>query len=74
MLVVRFRPLDAVLTVDGERWVGHEGLGELVLDLGAGVHDLEVARDGHRTYRADVEVLPGEQTVINVSLPRTEEE
>ena len=54
--------------------MGHEGIGELVLDLGAGIHDLEVARDGHRTYRADVEVLPGEQTVINVSLPRTEEE
>ena len=74
MLVVRVRPLDAVVTVDGERWVGHEGLGELVLDLGAGIHDLEVSRDGHRTYRADVEVLPGEQTVVNVSLPPTEEQ
>ena len=74
MLVVRVRPLDAVVTVDGERWVGHEGLGEFVLDLGAGIHDLEVSRDGHRTYRADVEVLPGEQTVVNVSLPRTEEQ
>ncbi len=72
-LVVRIRPLDAIVTVDGERWVGHEGLGELVLDLGAGIHGLEVARDGHRTYRADVEVLPGEQTVVNVSLPRTED-
>ena len=73
-LVVRIRPLDASVTVDGERWVGHEGLGELVLDLGAGIHGLEVARDGHRTYRADVEVLPGELTVVNVSLPRTEEQ
>ena len=73
-LVVRIRPLDAIVTVDGERWVGHEGLGELVLDLGAGIHTLEVARDGHRTFGADVEVLPGEQTVVNVSLPRTEEQ
>lgn len=71
-LVVRIRPLDAIVTVDGERWVGHEGLGELVLDLGVGIHGLEVARDGHRSYRADVEVLPGEETVVNVSLPRTE--
>ena len=73
-LLVRIRPLDAIVTVDGERWVGHEGFGELVLDLGAGIHGLEVARDGHRTYRADVEVLPGEQTVVNVSLPRAEEQ
>ena len=73
-LVVRIRPLDAIVTVDGERWVGHEGLGELVLDLGAGIHAVEVARDGHRTFAADVEVLPGEQTVVNVSLPRTEEQ
>ena len=73
-LVVRIRPLDAIVTVDGERWVGHEGLGELILDLGAGIHGLEVARDGHRTYRADVEVLAGEQTIVNVSLPRTEEQ
>lgn len=72
-LVVRVRPLDAVVTVDGERWVGHEDLGELVLDLGAGIHEVEVSRDGHRTYRAEVAVLPGEPTALNVSLPRTEE-
>ena len=71
-LLVRIRPLDAVVAVDGERWVGHEGLGELVLDLGAGIHEVEVTRDGHRTYRAEVEVLPGGQTVLNVSLPRAE--
>ena len=71
-LLVRVRPLDAAVTVDGARWVGHEGVGELLLDLGAGMHVLEVSRDGHRTYRADVEVIPGEQTTVNVSLPRTE--
>ena len=69
-LVVRIRPVDASVTVDGEPWVGHEGFGELVLDLGAGMHSLEVSRDGHRTYRADVEVIPGAQTAVNVSLPR----
>ena len=71
-LLVRIRPLDSDVAVDGERWVGHEGIGELLLDLGAGLHVLEVSREGHRTYRADVEVIPGEQTVVNVSLPRTE--
>ena len=73
-LVVRIRPLDAIVTVDGERWVGHEGLGELMLDLGAGIHSLEVSRADHRTYRTDVEIVPGGQTVVNVSLPRTEEQ
>ena len=74
-LVVRIRPVDATVTVtvDGEAWVGHEGLGELVLDLGPGMHSLEVSREGHRTYRADVEVIPGAQTAVNVSLPRLEE-
>ena len=72
-LVVRIRPVDATVTVDGEAWVGHEGLGELVLDLGPGMHSLEVSREGHRTYRADVEVMPGAQTAVNVSLPRQEE-
>ena len=73
-LLVRVRPVDAAVNVDGERWVGHEGLGELLLDLGAGMHALEVSRSGHRTYRADVEVIAGAQTVVNVSLPRTEEQ
>lgn len=73
-LVVRVRPLDAVVTVDGERWVGHEGMGELVLDLGAGIHALEVSRSGHRTYAADVEVVPGGRTVVNVGLPREDDE
>ena len=73
-LVVRVRPLDAVVTVDGERWVGHEGMGELVLDLGVGIHALEVSRSGHRTYAADVEVVPGGRTVVNVGLPREDDE
>ena len=73
-LVVRIRPFDAGVTIDGEPWVGHEGLGELVLELGAGIHELEVSRTGHRTYAAAVEVVPGERTVVNVSLPRTEDE
>ena len=69
-LIVRMRPLDADVLIDGEPWVGHEGTGELVLDLGAGIHDVEVRRSGHRAYRTAVEVVAGEETAINVSLPR----
>ena len=68
-LVVRVQPVDAAILVDGERWTGHEAVGELVLDLGAGMHRLEVRRDGHRPYAVDLEIAPGEDTVINVSLP-----
>ena len=48
--LVRVRPLDAIVTVDGERWVGHEGIGELWLELGAGFHSIEVSRADHRSY------------------------
>ena len=68
-LVVRVQPADATIAVDGERWTGHEAVGELVLDLGPGTHRLEVSRDGHRPYAVDVDIAPGEDTVINVSLP-----
>ena len=68
-LVVRVQPADAAIVIDGERWMGHETVGELVLDLGAGTHRLEVSRDGHRPYDADVDIGSGEETVINVSLP-----
>ncbi len=68
-LVVRVQPADAAILVDGERWMGHEAVGELVLDLAPGPHRLEVSRDGHRPYAVDVDIAPGEDTVINVSLP-----
>ena len=69
-LVVRVQPADAAIVVDGERWLGHEAVGELMLDLGAGRHRLEVSREGHHPYAVDVDIAPGEETVINVSLPR----
>ncbi|MXZ71256.1 MAG: PEGA domain-containing protein [Acidobacteria bacterium] len=71
-LVVRVQPADATIVVDGERWMGHEAVGELMLDLGVGAHRLEVSRDGHHPYAVDVEIVPGEDTVINVSLPRAD--
>ena len=71
-LVVRVQPADAAIVVDGEQWMGHEAVGALVLDLGAGTHRLEVSRDGRRPYVADVEIAPGEETGINVSLPRVD--
>ncbi len=66
---MRVQPADATILVDGERWTGHETVGELVLDLGAGSHSLEVSRDGHHPYAVEVQIPPGEARVLNVSLP-----
>ena len=68
-LAIRVQPADAVILVDGERWERPEGDARLSLDLAPGPHEVEVRRDGHRTYRATVEVTPGEITSVNVSLP-----
>ena len=68
-LAIRVQPSDAVVLVDGERWDRPEGDSRLSLDLAPGSHDVEVRKDGHRTYRTTVEVKPGEVTAVNVSLP-----
>jgi hypothetical protein len=68
-LAVRVQPPDADVLIDGEVWRGFEGLDRLVVDLGTGFHDVEVRRDGYRTYRAEVEVRAGDTTLLNVSLP-----
>ena len=44
----------------------------LALELGAGWHHIEVRREGYEGYATDVEVRPGERTVVNISLPRNE--
>ena len=72
-LAVRVQPSDADVLIDGEVWRGFEGFDRLVVDLGAGFHDVEVRRDGYRTYRAEVEVREGDTTLLNVSLPSSNE-
>ena len=73
-LALRIQPLDAEVLIDGERWRGPAGSDRLVVELGPGVYPLEIRRDGYRTFVADVEVIAGETTVINVGLPPLEPE
>lgn len=68
-LAIRVHPADAVILVNGERWDRPDGEARLSLELAAGSHDVEVRRDGHRTYQTAIEVKPGEVTTVNVSLP-----
>ena len=72
-LAIRVQPVDAEVLIDGELWQGFEGLDRLIVELGAGLHVVEVRRDGHRTYRAEVELRGNETTLLNVSLPSRDE-
>ena len=72
-LLVRVRPADATIHVDGEEWRTPEG-SRLELELGAGRHRIEVRRAGHEGYVTDVTVRDGETTAVNVSLPRNRPE
>jgi hypothetical protein len=69
-LALRVQPRDAAMFVDGEEWTGPEGTGPLLLDLGAGSHDVEVRKEGFTTYRTTVRVRAGETAALNVSLAR----
>ena len=71
-LALRVRPLDAEVLIDGEPWRGPAGSDRLVVELGPGIHQLEIRKDGYRTFVTVVEVIAGETTVINVGLPPLE--
>lgn len=68
-LSIRVQPGGADVMVDGERWVGPEATERLDLQLGEGVHRVEVQKEGFKPYSADVQVRRGERTTLNVSLP-----
>jgi PEGA domain len=67
-LSVKTVPADAQIYIDGERWVGPETDGRLVVQVPAGRHTVEVRAPGYRSYVADVDVRAGETTPVNVSL------
>ena len=71
-LAIRVQPTDAELLIDGELWQGSEGLDRLVVELGAGLHVVDVQRGGYRSYRTEVEVIAGDTTLINISLPSSD--
>jgi hypothetical protein len=66
LLSLRFRPLDAVVTIDGQEWIT-TAPGELALHLAVGLHVVEVRGSGSRVFQAQVEVLEGETTELNIA-------
>ena len=69
VLSLRFRPADAVVTIDGQEWLS-SAPGELVIHLGVGVHVIALKAPGYQPFSRDVEIRDGETADVNVSAPR----
>jgi hypothetical protein len=67
-IAVKTVPPDAQVYIDGERWVGPDTDGRLVVQVSAGRHLVEVRAPGYRSYVMEVDVRPAETTPVNVSL------
>jgi PEGA domain len=69
-LLLRVRPADADIIVDGEVWTAPAGEDQFVIELSEGPHRIEVRKDGFQAYATTVRVRPGETVRLNVSLTR----
>ena len=67
---IRVQPAGAEILIDGERWEGPDTTEQLIVQVTAGTHRIEVRRDGYRTYSSEVDVRGGETEPLNVSLSR----
>ena len=67
-LALRVQPGDASITIDGESWENSGNNQRLVVQLGPGVHHVQIRKDGYRTYMTDVTIRPGETTTLNVAM------
>jgi PEGA domain len=67
-LLLRVRPADAEILVDGEIWNAPEDEDQFVIELAEGPHRIEVRKPGFQTYSTTVRVRRGETARLNVSL------
>jgi PEGA domain len=67
-LLLRVRPSDADILVDGEEWNAPEGDDQFVIELAEGPHRIEVRKGGFQSYTTTVRVRRGESVRLNVSL------
>jgi hypothetical protein len=66
LLSLRFRPADAVVTIDGQEWIS-AAPGELVVHLAVGLHVVEVKGSGSQRFMTQIEILEGQTTELNVA-------
>jgi hypothetical protein len=69
-LSLRVQPGDAEVLIDGEKWEGSLADERLVVQLPAGVHRLEVRKEGFRSYFTDVNVVAGQTRTLNVAMTK----
>jgi hypothetical protein len=67
-LLLRVRPSDAEVIVDGEKWDAPQGDDQFVIELAEGPHRIEVHKNGFQTYSTTVQVRRGQSVRLNVSL------
>ena len=67
-LAIRVQPADAIVLIDGERWLTSSGQDRLVVDVPQGPHRIEIRKEGFDTYSTEITTLQGETVPINVSL------
>jgi hypothetical protein len=69
-LSLRVQPADAEVLIDGEPWKGPAGNEPLIVQLGAGIHHVEIHKEGYRTYLTDLAVGNGQVRTLNVALTK----
>jgi hypothetical protein len=67
-LALRVQPGNANITIDGEPWENSGDNERFILQLGPGVHTVQIRKEGYRTYMTDITVRPGETTTLNVAM------
>lgn len=67
-LLLRVRPQDAEVIVDGQSWAAPQGDDQMVIELAEGTHRIEVRKDGYQTYATTVQVRRGQTVRLNVGL------
>jgi len=67
-LLLRVRPADAQILVDGEVWTAPAGEDQFVIELTEGPHRIEVRKEGFLPYSTTVRVRRGDTVRLNVSL------
>lgn len=70
-LAIRAQPPDATVFIDGTEWRGAaDDDGEVLVQVPAGRHRVELRRNGYGPYSTEVDVRAGVTTPLNVMLQR----
>ena len=68
--MIRVQPAGAEVLIDGERWEMPADQERLDVAVPDGEHKIEIRKDGYQPFTTTVTVRRGENTPLNVSLPK----